>query len=88
MYNEPPESEEPKVSKFTPETEEDSLTYKLNNWYKSLSQPAQVLVMTGGVIVGFAILNLFLRVVISLITLAILGSILYIIYRFWKSSQS
>lgn len=87
MYNEPPESEDPKVEKISPEIEGESLTTNLNNWFKSLSQPAQVLVMTGFVIVSFAILNLFLRVVISLITLAILGSILYIIYRFWKSSQ-
>jgi hypothetical protein len=87
MYNEPPpEQEEPKVSKFLPKTENYTPIKNLNNWFKTLSQPVQVVVMTGGVIVGFTILNIFLKIVASLLTIAVLATILYVVYRFvWKS---
>lgn len=88
MYNEPPpEQEEPKVRKFEPETANYTPIKNLNNWFKNLSQPVQVVVMTGGVIVGFTILNIFLKIVASLLTIAVLATILYVVYRFVLKSR-
>lgn len=88
MYNEPPpEQEEPKVRKFESERENYTPIKNLNNWFKNLSQPVQVIVMTGGVIVGFTILNIFLKIVASLLTIAVLASILYVVYRFVLKSR-
>ena len=88
MYNEPPpEQEEPKVRKFEPERGNHTSIKNLNNWFKNLSQPVQVVVMTGGVIVGFTILNIFLKIVASLLTIAVLATILYVVYRFVLKSR-
>lgn len=89
MYNEPPsDSDEPKVEKFGPEIDKYSYTNDLVRWFDNLSQPMQVIVMLGVVLVGFTILNIFLKIVVSLLSVLILVSILYVIYRFFLKSKN
>jgi len=89
MYNEPPsDSDEPKVEKFEPEIDKSSYTNDLVRWFDNLSQPMQVIVMLGVVLLGFTILNIFLKIVVSLLSVLILVSILYVIYRFFLKSKN
>jgi len=51
-------------------------------WFESLPSSGKIAVAVVGVIVGFSVLNSFLKLVASLLTIAILALILYGVYKF------
>lgn len=82
---------EPKPDWETEQVEEVkpySLTNTEGNWFQNLSQPLQVAVLAGGVVVGLAILNIFLKILTSILTILVLGAILYAVYRFFLQNKS
>ena len=71
-----------------PEVEIDnmnSLSGWLNSardWYNGLAPIGQVAVGVIAIMLGFSVLNIFLKVVSSLISVAILGGLLYLGYKY------
>ncbi len=68
---------------------QDDLSPKMNNllsqikdWYNRLPNPGKVAVAVGGVLLAFSVLNSILKLVASLLTIAILGVVLYGVYKF------
>ncbi|MDJ0723817.1 MAG: hypothetical protein QNJ38_01745 [Prochloraceae cyanobacterium] len=51
-------------------------------WFESLPSSGKIAVAVVGVIVGFSVLSSFLKLVASLLTIAILSLILYGVYKF------
>ncbi len=51
-------------------------------WFNELSQPSKVVVAVVGAIVAFIVLRSVLQLVAAAASLAILGIILYLVYRF------
>ncbi len=66
----------------------DSVLNPLVNWFNSLPTPGKVAVVTIAVLVGSSLLFSVLQLIASLISLAILGVILYLVYKFFVTSQS
>jgi len=60
---------------------------KLQTWYQSLSSTGKLVVAGVAVVIGFGFLNLFLRLVSTVITLAVLGGALYLGYKFLIESD-
>lgn len=58
------------------------------NWFNGLANPAKVAVVAIAVLVGFSVVKSILQLVASLIGLAILGIILYLVYKFLITPQS
>jgi hypothetical protein len=56
-------------------------------WFDGLSSEGKVVVGVVGVLVSFSILNTFLRLISSLISVAILGCLLYFGYKFFINSS-
>lgn len=86
------ESEE-KTETVRPHVEIDlsqKITAWLNlarDWFNSLPTVGRVIVGVGAIIVSFSVLNIFLRLISSLISLAILGGLLYLGYKFLVTSS-
>ncbi len=56
-------------------------------WYQGLSTPIKAIVVIGGILVIFSLLNMVLKLVASLISLGILAIIFYGLYKFVISPQ-
>jgi hypothetical protein len=86
------ESEE-KTEAVRPHIETDlsqKITTWLNlarDWFNSLPKAGRVIVGAGAIIVSFSVLNTFLRLISSLISLAILAGLLYLGYKFLVTSS-
>jgi len=73
----------------TPHTPDiESRFQQVTNWFNGLSTTGKVIVISVGVIVGFAILRTLLQLVASLLSLAVLSVVLYLVYKFWLARQS
>ena len=59
----------------------------MGNWFNSLPQVGKLIVGIVAILIGFNILNLFLHLIANLITLAILGLILYGLYKYLFSNS-
>jgi hypothetical protein len=57
------------------------------NWFDRLPQTAKVVVGIAGVMMGFSVLNSLLHLISSLVSIGILGFILYFGYKYWLKSQ-
>lgn len=79
---------EDKLQKVEVKINNSPFAHRVRNWFNNLSKPAQVGVVVGSVFVGFAVLNIFLKIVTSILTIAVLVGILYIVYRFFLASNS
>lgn len=88
MDFEPKPDWEQKLEKFEAEINQSSVTKQASNWFNNLSKPAQIVVAIGGIFLAFTVLNIFLKIVTSILTIAVLLSILYVIYRFFLASSS
>lgn len=79
------------VVKYQPEEKPSSplpLPFaKLIDWYQDLSGSGKIIAVVVSAIVGFMALGLFLRLVATLLSLAVLGTLLYIGYKFFSKSQ-
>jgi hypothetical protein len=67
---------------------EKSVLSQVANWFNRLPSGGKVAVGIVAAVVGFAILRSVLQLVASLISLAILGVILYLVYKFFVTSKS
>lgn len=65
-----------------------SLLKQVTNWFNSLSRNARVIVVSAAAIVGFLVLKTVFQLVASVISLAILGAILYLVYKFFVASKA
>ncbi len=87
-----PESAE-KTETVRPHVEIDpsqKITAWLNSardWFNSLPNVGRVIVGVGAIMVSFSVLNTFLRLISSLISIAILGGLLYLGYKFLVDSS-
>lgn len=52
------------------------------NWYQRLPDIGKVVVVVAGVMIGFAALNSVFQLVASLISLAFLGLLIFLVYKF------
>ena len=59
----------------------------VRNWFNNLPQVAKLIVGIVAILIGFSILNFFLRLITSLVSLAILSLILYGLYKYLFSSS-
>ncbi|KZL50510.1 MULTISPECIES: hypothetical protein [Cyanophyceae] len=65
---------------------------QLQLWFENLNGTTKVIVAAGGVLLGFAMLQAVLKLVSSVISLALLGFFVYLGYKFfvsgsWKKKQ-
>ncbi len=56
-------------------------------WFQRLTPPAKVVVAVGGIVLALTLLNTVLKLVASLIAIAIMGVILYALYRAFIASN-
>jgi hypothetical protein len=61
---------------------------KTMQWFNRLPTSGKVAVAVVAVLVGFSVLASILQLVASLVALSILGVILYLVYKFFISSES
>jgi hypothetical protein len=66
----------------------ESVFNRVTNWFNSLPNAGKVAVVIVAAVVGFSLLRSVLQLVGALISLAILGGILYLIYKFFVTPQS
>ena len=59
----------------------------LRNWFDNLPQVGKLIVGIGAIMMGFSVLNLFLHLITNLISVAILGLILYGLYKYLFSNS-
>jgi hypothetical protein len=57
------------------------------DWFNNLPTAGRVIVGVGAIAIGFSVLNVFLRLISSLISIAILGGLLYLGYKFLVTSS-
>lgn len=76
------------VRPFNPNGEASQPIQRLLGWYQGLSSPAKVGVGAVAAILALFVLNSVLKLVASLIAIAILSIILYGLYRAFVSSDS
>ena len=69
-------------------TQLEPVLNKVVNWYNSLPTPGKVAVLAIALLFGLSLLQTVFQLVASLIGLAILGGILYLVYKFFMTSQS
>lgn len=65
-----------------------ALFHQATNWYNSLPDAGKVAVAIAAAFVGFSLLRTVLQLVASLISLTLLGVILYLVYKFVVAPQS
>ncbi len=65
-----------------PPVEPPKLASQFSNWYSSLPNIGKAVVVIGGIITAFSILNTVLKLVASLISVVILIAIVYGGYKF------
>ncbi|MGC1244703.1 MAG: hypothetical protein WA865_00670 [Spirulinaceae cyanobacterium] len=61
---------------------------RLQVWFQQLPPIAKVAVAVVAAMVGFSLLNTVLRVVTSLLSLIIMGVVLYLLYKFFLAPRS
>ncbi len=67
---------------------EKSVVNQVTHWFNSLPKAGKVAVVAIATLVGFSILRSVLQLVGALISLAIVGGILYLVYKFFVTPQS
>lgn len=61
---------------------------QLANWFNSLPKAGKVAVVAIATLIGFSVLRSVLQLVGALISLAVVGGILYLVYKFFVTPQS
>jgi hypothetical protein len=69
-------------------TQAESVLNRVVNWYNSLPTPGKIAVVAIAALVSFSVLKSVFQLVTSLISLAILGVVLYLVYKFFVTPQS
>ncbi|HAG83799.1 MAG TPA: hypothetical protein DD379_14060 [Cyanobacteria bacterium UBA11162] len=65
-----------------------SILNQVSQWFNTLPTVGKVVVGIVGVSMAFSLLRSVFQLVASLITLTLLGTILYLVYKFFITSQS
>jgi len=60
---------------------------KITDWFNGLPSTAKVIVIVVAALVGFSLLRTVFQLVASLFSLAVLGVLLYLVYKFWIAPQ-
>lgn len=76
------------LERYINRTQIESIRNRVVNWFNSLPNPGKVAVVASAVIVGVSLFLSLLQLVASLISLAILGVILYLVYKFFVTPSS
>ena len=76
------------VRPFNPDSDSPQLLNRAITWFQRLATPAKVVVAVGGIFLALIILNSVLKLVASLIAIAIMGVILYALYRAFIASNA
>ena len=66
----------------------ESVLTQVANWFNNLTSVGKIAVVIIGGILGLSLLRTALQLVASLISLTILGVMLYLMYKFWINPQS
>ena len=61
---------------------------RLQTWFQALPPVAKVAVAVVGTIAGFSLLNTVLKVVTSLLSIVVMGVVLYLLYKFFLAPGS
>ncbi|MGK7872072.1 MAG: hypothetical protein AB4426_01770 [Xenococcaceae cyanobacterium] len=88
----PSPARETKSGQPQPQTQKsqqiESFLTQIRDWFNSLPTPGRVAVVVVTMVVGFSLLNTVLRLVASLLSIAILGVVLYLLYKFFIAPRS
>jgi hypothetical protein len=57
-------------------------------WFNGIPASGKLLAIAAGGLLGLTLIKTVFQLVTSLITLSIVGTILYLVYRFWVSPKS
>ncbi len=57
-------------------------------WFNSIPSSAKLVAIAGGGILGLTLIKTVFQLITSLLTLSVLGIILYLVYRFWIAPKS
>ncbi len=76
------------IGRYINRSQVESVLNPVANWFNSLPTLGKVAVVTIAVLVGSSLLFTVIQLIASLISLAILGVILYLVYKFFVTSQS
>ncbi len=76
------------VRPFNPHENAENLLTRGALWFKNLPTPTKVFVAVVGALVTLSVLNGIVKLVASLITVVILGIVLYILYKTLLASRS
>jgi hypothetical protein len=76
------------VRPFNPDSDSPQLLNQALAWFQGLTAPAKVVVAVGGIVLALTLLNTVLKLVASLIAIAIMGVILYALYRAFIASNA
>jgi hypothetical protein len=52
-------------------------------WFNSIPSSAKLVAIAGGGLLGLTLIKTVFQLITSLLTLSVLGIILYLVYRFW-----
>jgi hypothetical protein len=80
--------QQPLERQVNPSQGHKSIVIQAADWFNRLPSAGKVAVVSIAVLVGFSILRSLLQLVASLFSLAILGVILYLVYKFFVAPQS
>jgi hypothetical protein len=76
------------LERYINRSQVEAIRNRVVNWFNSLPTPGKVAVVAMAAIVGVSLFLSLLQLVASLISLAILGVILYLVYKFFVTPQS
>jgi hypothetical protein len=76
------------LDRYINRSQVEAIRNRVVNWFNSLPTPGKVTVVAIAAIVGLSLFLSVLQLVASLISLAILGVILYLVYKFFVTPQS
>jgi hypothetical protein len=76
------------LDRYINRSQVEAIRNRIVNWFNSLPTPGKVTVVAIATIVGVSLFLSVLQLVASLISLAILGVILYLVYKFFVTPQS
>lgn len=76
------------LQQFVKRLRSEAVLERTAKWFNSLPSVGKVTVGIIAALIGFSLLSSVLQLLASLVTLAILGGILYVVYQFFVTSQS
>jgi hypothetical protein len=79
---------EPSLQRNTNNSQIESVFKQVVNWFNSLPSAGKIAAIAIAAIIGLSLLRSVLQLVTSLFAIAVLGAILYLVYKFFVTTQS